>query len=183
MNRHRSWRSSVVATLVACLGVSSLAAEPLATSEQPTSTPAAPRVTAEVARERAKLMQSVYVTTLHVMHDRYFHDDRAMAPARAMEDVFAELAEQTKIKARWISVNTKPMSVHHEPKTDFEKKAAADIAAGKAVYEQIDDDLYQRAVPIALGSGCVSCHTGFFSGTAKTNRFAALVIGIPLAKK
>src|SRR5690349_1357010 len=69
------------------------------------------RVTVEIARDRARLLHDVYSSTLHVMHERYFHDERAIVPARALEDVFADLARQSKVKARWISVNTKPMSV------------------------------------------------------------------------
>ena len=35
-----------------------------------------PRVSVAVARDRAKLLHEVYVATLHVMHDRYFHSGR-----------------------------------------------------------------------------------------------------------
>ena len=47
------------------------------------------RVPVAVARDRAKLMHEIYSATLEVMHDRYFHADRAVVPARAMEDVFS----------------------------------------------------------------------------------------------
>ncbi len=75
-----------------------------------------PRVPIAVARDRAKVMHEVYLTTLHVMHDRYFHADRSIVPARAMEDVFTEIERQTGSKANWISVNLKAMSINHEPK-------------------------------------------------------------------
>ena len=77
-----------------------------------------------VARDRAKLMHDIYLTTLDVMHDRYFHADRAIVPARAMEDVFSEMENQTGSRANWISVNLKAMSIDHEPQTEFEKRAA-----------------------------------------------------------
>lgn len=141
------------------------------------------RVSVEVARDRAKVMHDVYSATLEVMHDRYFHDERAIVPARALEDVFAELDKQSHVKARWISVNTKPMSIQHEPKSDFEKKAAEAIAAGKSELELVENGYYQRAGAIPLSAGCVSCHTGFFSGAPKSPRFAALVIRIPIDEK
>jgi hypothetical protein len=133
------------------------------------------------ARERAALLQKVYIATLEVMHERYFHGETAMVPARALEDVFKEMSRQEKIQARWISVNTKAMSVNHEPKSDFEKLAAKEIAAGKESMEQVDDGLYQRAAAVPLADGCVACHTGFFAAPPKTPRFAGLVLRIPLS--
>ena len=97
------------------------------------------------------------------MHHHYFHEDRAVVPARAMEDVFREMLSQTKIRARWISVNTKPMSLNHEPKDEFEKKAASEISSGKPDYERVENGYYQRVGTIPLTGGCVGCHTGFFS--------------------
>jgi len=158
-----------------------VAAEEAATpGERPD--PSAP-VTVAVARDRAQLMQRIYANTLEVMHDRYFHDERAIVPARAMEDVFTQLKKETNIGARWISVNTKPMSLHHEPKSDFEKQAAKEISAGKEAFELVEKGYYQRAIAIPLGSNCVSCHTGFFMGAPKSPRFAALVVRIPVTQE
>lgn len=136
-----------------------------------------------LARERAKLMYEMSSATLEVMHQHYFHVNKAVLPARAMEDVFSEVNQQTRIKARWIAVNTKAMSVHHEPKTDFEKKAASEIAAGKSSYEAIEGGQLLRAGVIPLTAGCVNCHSGGFTGTQpKSPRFAALVVSVPLAE-
>ena len=71
------------------------------------------------ARERAKVMHDVYAATLEVLHHRYFHRDRAIIPARAMQDIFDEMERQSKTEARWISASLKPMSVDHEPTSDF----------------------------------------------------------------
>jgi hypothetical protein len=146
-------------------------------NEQPAPVPV------EVARDRAKVLHGVYSTTLDVMHDRYFHGERATVPARALEDVFAEISRQAKIDARWISVNTRPMSIGHEPKGEFEKQAAKEIAAGKSEYEQIDGDIYRRATPISLHASCVNCHVGFLADATKTPRFAGLIISMPVVKK
>ena len=167
-----------LAVLYACLSV--WAVEP-APSDSATAREAP--VPAAVARDRAKLMHDVYAATLHVMHEHYFNDERAIVPARALEDAFAEIADRTKIKARWISVNTKPMSIGHEPKSDFEKKAAEAIAGGKSDFELVEKNYYQRAAAIPLTDGCVNCHTGFFAGPPKSPRFAALVIGMAIDGK
>lgn len=135
------------------------------------------------AREKAQTMHSLYAATLDVMHDRYFHGERAVVPARALEDVFAEIARQSKVEARWISVNTKPMSINHEPKSPFEKQAAKELAAGKDAFELVEEGYYQRAGAIPLHGGCISCHSGFFSQGKTSPRFAGLIIRVPLAKE
>ena len=135
------------------------------------------------ARENAKLMHNVYASTLDVMHHHFFRNNKAVLPARALEDVFADMEAQSKVKAKWIAVNTKAMSINHEPKSDFEKKAAAAIGAGKSEFEAVEDGYYRRAAAIPLGSGCVTCHTGLFAGTPKTQRFAGLVISVPVKKE
>ncbi len=133
------------------------------------------------ARERAKLLHDVYASTLEMLHHYYFRAEGAVLPARAMEDVFSDMAESSKDKARWISVNTEAMSIQHEPKTEFEKKAAAVLATGKGEYEFVDGGVYRRAAAIPLRSSCVSCHTKHFAVPPKTPRFAGLVISIPLS--
>ena len=138
------------------------------------------RVSVAAARERAKLMHDIYDTTLDVMHHHFFRAERSVLPARAMEDVFAEMARQSGTKARWISVNTKAMSIHHEPQTEFEKQAAKEIAAGKEDFELVEKGYYQRAGRISLGGGCVSCHTNQFSSPSTSPKFAGLVIRIPI---
>lgn len=140
------------------------------------------RVSIEVARERAKLTHNIYSATLDVIHHRYFRDDRSSIPARVMEDVFSEIARRENIKANWIAVNAKAMSIDHRPQNDFEKQAAKAIAAGQREYELVENGVYRRAEGISLmNRGCLGCHLGFgASGTTK--RFAGLVITIPVTK-
>lgn len=135
----------------------------------------------EAARERAKLMHEIYHATLHVMHDHYFHDSRAVVPARAMEDVFEEMTFSRKVEAKWISVNTRAMSLRHEPASEFEKKAAEEIGAGKEEYERVENGYYERAAAIPLTAGCINCHVGFFKQPPKSPRFAGLVIRVPVS--
>lgn len=143
------------------------------------------RVSVAVARERAKLMHEIYDTTLEVMHRHFFRSDRSVLPARAMEDVFAEMGRQSTAQARWIAVNTQAMSIHHEPETDFEKQAARELAGGKTDFELVEQGYYQRAGRIALGSGCVGCHTKLFSSPSGSSspKFAGLVIRIPVIEE
>lgn len=138
------------------------------------------RVSEVIARDRAKQMHDIYSATLDVIHHRYFHRETASIPARAMEDVFSEIKQKSKVEARWISVNTKPMSIDHEPNTEFEKRAAKELADGKSDIDTIEDGYYRRAGSISLSSGCLRCHEGLFQAATQKPRYAALVISIPL---
>jgi hypothetical protein len=133
------------------------------------------------ARQRAELMHAIYAETLHVMHERYFHGSRAIVPARAMEDIFKAMRRQSGVEARWLSVNVRAMSIHHEPKTEFERAAAKDIAAGQPAVEAIADGYYRRAGAIEMTPGCVACHDGFGKPPSNVPKFAALVISIPVS--
>ena len=134
----------------------------------------------EAARARAQLLHQVYASTLDVMHHRYFRHDRATVPARAMEDVFADMARQVGVEARWLVVNAKEMSINHKAKTEFDRRAVRAIASGEGAYEEVEKDWYRRAGAISLmNKGCLGCHLQFGS-SAKKDRFAALVIAIPL---
>jgi hypothetical protein len=182
--------ASAAGALCVALALSAGPADVALNSPTDKKTPMAPqppdgekRVTVAEARERARLMHNIYAATLDVMHHHFFRRDRSVLPARAMEDVFAEMDRQSNIKAGWISVNTKAMSVHHEPKTEFEKQAAKAIAAGKTEFELVEKGYYHRAGAIPLGAGCVNCHTGFMTKTPQTQRFAGLVISVPINEK
>ena len=140
-------------------------------------------MTVAMARERAKLTHEIYAATLDVIHHRYFLNERSTIPARAMEDVFKRIERESKITARWISVNAKAMSVTHKPKTEFEKDAARTLGRGKAEkMEIVEDGYYRRVGTIRLTSACVSCHVGF-GADPKVARFAGLVISIPVREE
>lgn len=141
------------------------------------------RVSVAVARDRAKLLHQVYASTLRVMHQRYFHGDNAAVPARAMEDVFSEIAWRSKVEAKWISANLQPMGVNHEPRSEFENQAAKEISAGKEAFETVEKGYYRRAGAIPLNSGCIKCHAGFLGTAPKTPRYAGLVISMPVSEE
>jgi hypothetical protein len=137
------------------------------------------------AREQAKWMHRAHAAALEAMHHHYFRRENPVLPARAMMDVFAKIERETRVKARWISVNAKAMSVEHEPRSEFDKKAAAALAAGKDFFEHIEGGVYHRAGPIPLGGSCIICHAPpTFTGKGQPGPFfAGLVISIPLLKE
>lgn len=134
-------------------------------------------------RERAKVLHEVLHSTLKVIHRRYFHEDRAVIPARAMEDIFDEMKHDGHFEARWIAVNLRAMGIDHEPANDFEKKAAEALKDGKAEYELIENDTYRRVAPIPLQNGCIGCHEGGLRSSGTKGKLAALIISIPLGEE
>jgi len=166
--------------MTACAGEPVDADSPAVSGRDGADVDADQGLSVEIARDRAIVMLDVYSVTLEVLHHQYFHGDRAVVPARAMQDIFSTIKRQSKVDARWISVNMKPMSISHEPTSDFEKRAAKEIAAGKDHVEVIEDGFYRRATPIPLRNGCVGCHGGLFEAASKKPKFAGLVISMPI---
>jgi hypothetical protein len=140
------------------------------------------QLSVDVARDRAVVMQDVYKATLVMLHERYFHRDRSVLPARAMQDIFADIERQSHVEARWISASLKPMSIDHTPESEFEKRAAKEIAAGSAEVEVVEDGYFRRAVAIPFTGGCLSCHEGVLQNNGR-KKFAGLVVSIPLREK
>ena len=139
-----------------------------------------PRVSVEVARDRAVLLQKVYLSTLDVIHHRYFHAEKTVIPARAMEDIFKDMQRTSHIQARWIAVNLKPMGVDHEPESDFEKHSVQKIKRGQRTVEAVDGGYYTRTVAIPLTGKCVACHDAFREAESPSSKFAGLVISVPV---
>jgi hypothetical protein len=139
-------------------------------------------ITIDVARDRAEVAQQIYAATLRMLHDRYFHRDKSVLPARAMQDIFDEMERSSNVEARWISASLKPMSIDHTPESDFEKRASKAIAGGAAEMEVVEDGYYRRAIAIPLTGGCLGCHEGVFQNGGR-RKFAGLVISLPLAGK
>ncbi len=171
---------------VACvtLGILSLAGTnaddgPDQKADRSVQTDDSPKLSVDVARDRAKVMQGVYAATLEMLHQRYFHRDRSLLPARAMQDIFAEIEQRSQVKARWISASLPPMSNDHAPESDFEKRAAKEIAEGRDQLETSDGGYYRRAVAIPLDGGCLGCHAGRGRNPIK-KQFAGLIVSIPL---
>lgn len=143
---------------------------------------AAGTLSVEVARDRAKVMQDIHLATLTMLHDRYFHRDKSVLPARAMQDIFSQIERQAGVETRWISASLQPMSIDHAPESEFEKRAAKEIAAGTPHLEVVEADHYRRAIAIPLTGGCLGCHEKHFQRRLG-KQFAGLVISMPLRTK
>ncbi|MGB7343859.1 MAG: hypothetical protein WBD20_06585 [Pirellulaceae bacterium] len=60
----------------------------------------ASEISVDVARDRALVTQNIYAATLHMLHERYFHRDKKVLPARAMQDIFDDIDRLTHVKTQ-----------------------------------------------------------------------------------
>lgn len=141
------------------------------------------RITLDAARDKAAQLHSIFESTLHAMHRNYFHreKERNPVPARAMQEIFSDLGRESHIDVRWISANTKAMSLDNEPQDEFERLAAKEISSGKDSFDRVESGSYRRAGSIVLGGSCITCHAASTFGPPPTTpRYAGLVISIPV---
>lgn len=136
---------------------------------------------ADEARTRARLLHETIHATLHYVHHEYYREDEGLTiPAATMSRVFREVAERQKVQLRWLAVDGEAMNADHKPRDEFERQAAAAIAAGKQEFERIDKDVYRLAAPITLTSDCLKCHIP--NRKSSEDRSAGLVVSIPLGE-
>ncbi len=155
-------------------------AEVRSTAPEAVTTPDA-KVSLATARDRMTLLEAVFLSTLDVMHRKYFHGDRAVVPARAMEDVFEDVEANFGIEAHWIAVSLPAMNIDHDPVTAFEREAVRKLKSGQPSLEVVDSGNLRRAVAIPLSGGCLRCHDGSFRSSRSGPAFAGLVMSTPVA--
>lgn len=133
----------------------------------------------EEARSRAKLLHEMARGSLQIMHRDFFDEENTHAiPSASLEDVFHEMAKSYDVQMKWLTVNTDLVNVDHQAKSDFEKAAVKELAAGKQMAEKIEERSYQYAGAIRLGSQCLKCHVQ--RRTSNEDRTAGVVITMPI---
>jgi len=181
---YRIARTKLTASLLVAVGLLGTGFHGSAASDDSpkASAPTAELPTADEARERAKLLHETIHSTLHVVHHHYYREDEELTiPGVALKRVFSELAESRNVRLRWLAVSAQAMNVEHNPSDEFEKKAAAALAAGRTDFELAEDGLYRYVGAITLGSECLKCHLPNRRSTK--DRVAGLVISMPIKKK
>jgi hypothetical protein len=138
-------------------------------------------LTVDEARNQARLLQTTYEATLHVMHKHYFDaEEKVTIPAKALEDVFKLTDEGTGRSTRWIAVSTPAMNVDHKPQAGFEETAAEALRSGEKEYESIEGNVYRRAGSIKLFASCLRCHESGLTKQITKDRVAGFVMSIPI---
>lgn len=191
MNGSHGHAAGISALLTFGLAVGTLTAEESPTAPPDPAAEGTPAAAADAdsgtatnvaaARQEAMLLQKTYISTLQMMHRRYFdEDERHPIPARTLEEVFEEVDRGTERKSRWIAVNTPAMNIDHEPQPGFETAAVEALSEGKTSFEQVEDGVYRRAGVVPLTGGCLKCHVSSLSKQVTQPKVAGFVIAIPV---
>ena len=148
-----------------------------ATAQQVAASEDLPTTEAE-ARGRARMLYETIHGTLQVVHRDFFGGAEDLnLPSQSLEDVFKELAVQSRVRVRWLGVNA-TKKADHNPQDDFERKAAQALLAGKKEYAEREGNLYRYVGTIRIQNECLKCHVP--NRTSLEDRVAGLAISIPL---
>jgi hypothetical protein len=127
---------------------------PLLRADGPEADPALKRTRAQV-----KMLDELYKNAVVSITNKY---DGPPA-IKVAKDIFAAMEKSGWHKARLVDDSGSPQNEANLPHTDFEKRAAVAIRAGKPYFEEIEGSgpgrkLYAATVVPAVTKKCAACH-------------------------
>ncbi|HZZ77081.1 MAG TPA: DUF3365 domain-containing protein [Gemmataceae bacterium] len=117
----------------------------------------------ERAREQVKMLDDLYKNAVVSITNTYVADQASNPAATVAKEVFQAMHKKGWHHSRLLDATGKPKNKANVAKTEFEKKAVAEIKAGKGYYEEIakvdGKDVLRAAtvVPVVLQQ-CAVCH-------------------------
>jgi hypothetical protein len=111
------------------------------------------------ARDQVKMLDSLYKSAVVSVTKRY---DGPPAIKVAM-DVFKAMEEDGWHRAKLVDASGTPQNEANLPKTEFEKRAAVAMRAGKPYFEEVGGEggtrkLYAATIVPAVVKKCATCH-------------------------
>jgi hypothetical protein len=134
----------------------------------------------ERTREQVRMLDTLYKTAVVSITNSYVEGQSSVPAAMVAKDVFAAMQKGGYHHARLIDATGKPKNKANVAKTDFEKKAVAEMKAGKTYYEEVaavEGKPVLRAatiVPVVLKQ-CATCH-----GKKEGALLGAIVYELPI---
>jgi hypothetical protein len=133
------------------------------------------------ARTEVKMLDDVYKGFVIHATRTYVTAQETIPAAVVAKKVFQHMEKQGWGKTRLVDATGKPARKANMPITDFEKRAVAQIKAGKAYYEELGDSqgravLRAATVVPAVLKQCTACHTHVKEGQV----LGALVYEVPI---
>lgn len=119
----------------------------------------------ERTRDSVKMLDDLYKTAVVTITDKYVEKQADVPAAAVAKEIFEAMHKKGWHNARLIDATGKPKNKDNLPKTDFEKKAVAEMKDGKTYLEEIadvDGKPVLRAATIvpAVMKQCTTCHGG-----------------------
>ena len=123
-----------------------------------------------VARTRTQVMMldDLYKTSVVLITEHYVNEDSHLAAGEAAIALFDALKKKGWHEVRLLDATGEPLEDRNSPKDSFEKKAVAQLKAGKFWHEEVverDGKRYLRAatpIPVVLQK-CTLCHENYKS--------------------
>lgn len=133
------------------------------------------------AKETVKMLDDLYKTAVVGITKTYVDKQDDMPAAAVAKKVFAAMEEKGYHKARLIDITGQPMRRENVAKSDFEKKAVAELKRGAAYYDELGTNggkpVYRAATMVpAVMKQCASCHGHVKVG----DKLGALIYEIPV---
>ena len=113
----------------------------------------------ERTREQVKMLDELYKNAVVSITNKY----NGPPAIKVAMDVFATMEKSGWHKAKLVDASGTPQNEANLPRTDFEKRAAAAMRAGKPYFEEVDGNgpgrkLYAATVVPAVTRKCATCH-------------------------
>lgn len=161
----RTLRIVLTGTLAA-LSLGLVVAGWLGAAKAPAADPKGPdKASLARARETVKMLDDLYKNAVVSITATYV-DKQAETPAASVaKDIFEAMHKKGWHSARLIDASGKPKNKDNEAKTEFEKKAVAEIKGGKAYYEEVGEKdgkpvLRAGTIVPSVMKQCTICHGG-----------------------
>lgn len=116
-------------------------------------------------REKVKMLDDAYKFAVVSITKNYVEFQSEAPAAVVAKEVFQAMHKKGWHESRLIDVTGKPKKKENVAKSEFEKKAAAEIKGGKAYYEEVatkDGKPVLRAATVvpSVMPQCATCHGG-----------------------
>ncbi len=144
--------SLAIATSAALLGL--VISGPLLRADGPEADPALKRT-----REQVKMLDELYKNAVVSITNKY---DGPPA-IKVAKDVFAAMEKGGWHNAKLVDASGSPQNEANLPQTEFEKRAAVVMRAGRSYYDEVEGNgpkrkLYAATVVPAVTKKCATCH-------------------------
>lgn len=117
-------------------------------------------------RKQVKMLDDLHKTAVVLITKHYVNENSDLPAGSAAIALFAAMKDKGWYESRLLDVSGEPYNKKNVPSDDFEKKAAAEIKAGKGYYDEVvskDGKPYLRAataVPVVMQK-CTMCHENY----------------------
>ena len=161
-------KRSVISVLVVgmmAVGISSVLSHRI-TADEAKSKVTGKDVAVERARREVKMLDDIYKTAIVLVTEHYVKEDTDLPAGSAFKALFEAVGKKGWHDVRLVDATGQPYSDLNLPKDGFEKKAIAQLLAGKPAYDEVITEGNQRyllaatAIPVVMEK-CIMCHENY----------------------